>query len=217
MFHVSYRRLDTEVICSRDGRAWQRVCEGEVFLRNGGETDFDRFWAFPGCMPPIRVDDELWFYYSGRQHPHASPHPPIWPGQDESGRPRHAYYSATGLFKIRLDGFAALDASGAEAALLTVPIVFEKGASLHINANANLFPPGSAWLKCGLLDEHGAPIPGFASDDFETMTADRVDYLAKWKGNSDISKLAGTPIRLQFRLVNTRLYSFTVRGTRVRG
>lgn len=210
MFHVPYRRLDTEVISSRDGRAWQRVCEGETFLPNGGEKDFDRFWAFPACMPPIRVGDELWFYYSGRQHPHYPPLPPIHPGKDDSGKPRHSFYSATGLFTMRVDGFAAMDASGVEGQLLTVPLTFEKGSSLHINANANMFPPGSSWLKCGILDENGCAIPGFGSDDFEALAEDHVDHVAKWKGGSDISAFAGRPVRLHFRLVNTRLYSFTI-------
>ena len=211
VFHVPYRRLDTQLICSRDGRAWQRVCEGEVFLPNGPEGEFDHFWAFPAGSPPIRVGDELWFYYSGRGHPHGSPQPPVWPGEDDPGRARHSYWAATGLAKMRLDGFAAMDASGEVATLITVPLQFQDAKELVINADADNYPTGSSWLKVGLLDRNMNPIGGFGADEFDVMTSDEVEHLASWGGNSDISSLAGEVFRLQFHLVNTRLYSFTVR------
>ena len=211
VFHVPCRRLDTQLFCSRDCGAWSRVCEGEPFLPNGPEDAFDRFWAFPAATPPIRVGDDLWFYYSGRMHPHGPPSPPIHPGRDDSKRPRHAYYSATGLAKMRLDGFAAMDATGEEGRLITVPISFERGSTLHINADADNFPAKSSWLKVGILDQAMSPIDGFGVYVFDTLAADAVDHVATWKGQSDVSSLAGKPIRLDFRLVNTRLYSFTVR------
>jgi len=210
VFHLPYRRLDTQLICSRDARHWQRVCEGEVFLSNGAEGAFDHFWAFPAASPPIRVGPELWFYYQGRGHAHGSPDPPIWPGKDESGRPRHSYWAATGLARMRLDGFASLDASGEEATLRTVPLIFEEGDALLVNANANQYPPGSSWLRVAVLWENGEPAPGFAASSCVAMTTDSVAHPIAWKSGAQLSSLAGRPIRLEFHLVNTRLYSFTV-------
>lgn len=211
IYHEPYRRIDTQLICSRDGRAWSRVCEGEVFLGNGPEETFDQFWAFPAGTPPIRVGNELWIYYSGHRHPHSPPQPPIWPGGKPGESPRYAYWAATGLATMRVDGFAAMDAAGSEAQLITVPFQFDKGSDLRINANTKRFPPGSSWLKVAVLDKDLNPLPGFGIDDFEVMIKDSVDHLARWKGRSDLSALAGKPIRLDFRLVNTRLYSFTVK------
>jgi len=210
VFHVPYRRLDTQLICSRDGRAWQRVCEGEALLPNGPEGQFDHFWTFPAGTPPIRVGDELWFYYAGRGHPHGSPQPPIWPGGDSSGPARHSYWAATGLAKMRLDGFAAMDASGEVATLITVPLRFTGTRELIINADADNYPPDSSWLKVGLLDQNMEPVGGFSADDFDAMTSNDVEHVATWRGNADISALSGKTLRLQFYLVNTRLYSFAV-------
>lgn len=211
MFHVPYRRLDTQLICSRDGRSWQRLCDGEAFLPNGPEGSFDHFWAFPSAMAPIRVGNELWFYYAGRGHPHAGPAPPIWPGTDEVAAPHHSYWAATGLAKLRLDGFAAMDASGEVALLVTAPLTAGQVKELVINADADNVPAGSSWLKVGVMSVDMTPLPGFEVDRCDPLKADRVDWTVTWAGKSDLSALAGKPFRLQFQLVNTRLYSFTVR------
>jgi len=210
IFHVPYRRLDTQLICSRDGRAWRRVCEGEALLPNGPEGAFDHFWAFPAGTPPIQVGNELWFYYAGRGHPHSGPQPPIWPGEDESGRPRRSYWAATGLATMRLDGFAAMDASGEVATLITRPIRFEEGRRLLINADADNYPPDSSWLRVGILDRTMLPIEGFTADECDTLTADETRHVASWGGRTDISAVAGREIRLQFHLENTRLYAFVI-------
>lgn len=212
IFHVPYRRLDTQLIASRDGQAWARVCDGEVFLPNGPEGAFDHFWAFPAATPPIAVGDELWFYYAGRGHPHAGPAPAVWPGGEEGGPARNSYWAATGLAKLRLDGFAALDASGETATLITRPLRFEQGARLLINADADNYPPGSSWLRVGVLDRNLLPIEGFAADDFDLMTTDETRHVATWGGRGDISPLAGREIRLQFHLQTTRLYAFVIAG-----
>jgi len=212
IFHVPYRRLDTQIICSRDGQAWQRVCEGEAFLPNGPEGAFDHFWAFPAGSPPIQVGDELWFYYAGRGHPHAGPAPPIWPGGREGEADRNSYWAATGLATMRLDGFAAMDASGETATLITVPLRFDEGARLLINADADNYPPESSWLRVGVLDRNMLPLEGFSADECDTMRVDATRHVASWDGRSDISALAGREVRLQFHLQNTRLYSFVVAG-----
>jgi hypothetical protein len=81
---------------------------------------------------------------------------------------------------------------------------------LLINADADNFPPGSSWLKVGLLAEDMSTLPGFGVDDSEMLTADKVSHVARWKAGSNIASLAGKPICRDFRLVNARLYSFGV-------
>lgn len=210
VFHYPYRRLDTELICSRDGRAWERVCEGEVFLPNGPDRSFDQFWAFPAASPPIRVGDELWIYYAGRMHPHSPPGPPAH-GREPDGTPKATFWAATGLVRMRVDGFASLDASGEEGVLVTVPVRFVEGRELRVNADVDRPPPGSSWLKVGFLDEEGRPIAGFSPEGADTIKGDSVAHRASWGGRWEISPLSGRPVRLAFRFVNTRLYSFTVR------
>ena len=208
VYHYPYRRLDTELLCSRDGRAWERVCEGETFLPNGPDGDFDYFWAFPAASPPVQVGDELWIYYAGRMHPHSPPGPPAH-GTEPDGTPKATFWAATGLAKLRLDGFASLDASGEEGVLVTVPVRFEE-RELRVNADADRFPPGSSWLKVGFSDEDGKPIPGFSLEEADVLRGDKVDHRASWGGRWDISRLCGEPVRLAFKFVNTRLYAFRI-------
>ncbi|MCD6361869.1 MAG: hypothetical protein J7M38_13515 [Armatimonadetes bacterium] len=211
MFHTPYRRLDTQLIASHDGTAWQRVCEGEVFLGNGPEGAFDHFWAFPAGSPPVRVGDELWFYYAGRGHPHTSPPPPVWPGEDDSKAARNSYWACTGLAKMRLDGFVSLDSSGAEGDVLTVPVDLGGAKRLVVNANADRFPPGSSWLRVGFTDQSMEPIAGYTLEDCDEFRGDEVEHVVTWHGKSDLGGLPEGPLRVQFRSMNTRLYSFTLR------
>ncbi len=220
MFHYPYRRLDTQLICSRDGLAWERVCDGQVFLPNGPQGAFDEFWAFPATSPPVRAGDELWVYYQGRGSAHPPPDAAIWPGSDPSGRERHSLWAATGLAKLRLDGFAYLHSTGETATLTTVPLQLRgpspegtdpAGRHLFVNANADNMPHGSSWLKVGLLDESFTPLPGFAIDQCEPMRVDSVAWQAKWSGAADLRDLREKPFRLQFQCQNTRLYSFTLK------
>jgi len=96
------------------------------------------------------------------------------------------------------------------ATLITVPLRFKQGKELVINADADNYPPGSSWLKVGLLDENMRPLEGFTGDDFDVLTSDEVEHVATWRGKADISRLSGKTFRLQSHLVNTRLYSFAV-------
>jgi hypothetical protein len=52
---------------------------------------------------------------------------------------------------------------------------------------------------------------GFGANELDVITSDEVEQAASWGGNSDISRLSGEVFRLQFQLVNTRLYAFTMR------
>jgi hypothetical protein len=38
-------------------------------------------------------------------------------------------------------------------------------------------------------------------------------WAVKWKGNADVSRFAGQPIRLRFALKNSHLYAFQFEGS----
>ncbi len=211
VFHVNARRLDTQLICSRDGVNWRRAADRQVFLPNGPEGKFDCWWAFPASNPPLRVGDELWIWYSGRANPHGPPPPPP-PG----------YFSEIGLAKMPLDRFVSLDAEGQEATVTTKPLVFRTGSRLEVNADAtrrsspaaaNFARQGgnvTAWLKVEVLDEAGHGIPGYSRDDCDPITGDSLAHPVTWHGRADIATLAGKPLRLQFLMYGTRLYGFRI-------
>ena len=60
-----------------------------------------------------------------------------------------------------------------------------------------------------VVDEAGAPVPGFAFADCAPVTADHVAAPVRWSG--DPARLRGRPVRLEFSLKNARLYALGVR------
>ena len=53
----------------------------------------------------------------------------------------------------------------------------------------------------------GKSIDGFTLDDCGEIYGDEIEHVVSWKGNSDLSKLAGTPVRLSFVMKDADLYS----------
>jgi hypothetical protein len=177
--------LDLQLISSRDGRSWSRVGDRTPFLPVGRrDIDWDFGFHSPSSGPPIRVGDELWFYYSGRAYRH-----PV------DGQGREPNKGAIGLAKLRLDGFVSMDAGGAEGTLTTVPFRFGD-PGLYLNADAS-----RGEVRVEVLDEAGAPISGFERSS--PLTKDAI----RWRA-ADLSKLRGRTIRLKFYLRNASLYSF---------
>jgi len=103
---------------------------------------------------------------------------------------------------LRLDGFVAARAPFAGGDLLTRPVVFE-GATLEINASTSA--AGSILVQ--LEDADGSPLDGFLFEDCREMVGDDVALTVQWKQGSDVSALAGKPVRLRFRLKDADLYS----------
>ena len=83
-----------------------------------------------------------------------------------------------------------------------------KGRTLRLNIDTGSF--GTAFVE--LQDADGKPIPGFALDDCEEVGGNFIDQAVYWKGKSDVSALAGRPVRLRIRLERAKLYAFQFTG-----
>lgn len=207
--------LEFELAASRDGRTWTRVHQGETFLPCGGHGEWDRFNNSISSNP-VRVGNELWFYYGGRTYRHSG-----YGGKDrgteeaQSLRARvggtaketdkqaafTGMRSAIGLAKLRLDGYVSLSASYDGGTVTTVPVI-PGASSLHINAAAR-------WgrITVEVLDQQGQPIPGARSLPVE---ADGTDLTVRWPAPTGSPLAAKRPIQLRFTLHNARLYSYWV-------
>jgi len=70
--------------------------------------------------------------------------------------------------------------------------------------------------KCGgqgtifveLRDANDVPIRGFALGDCEEVAGDDVAWEIRWRGNGDVSELAGKPVKLHFKMRSAKLYAF---------
>jgi hypothetical protein len=182
--------LDTQLAVSRDGQAWKKVANGSMFIPRGPADCFDDCYAL--ACNPVRVGDELWFYYMGCGFPHG-------PQFVRESR----WEGAIGLATLRLDGFvslaSALDSGGT---VVTRPLRFA-GRRMTVNCNC-----ARGWLRVELQDAAGQPLPGFTEADCDTIRTDSVRQPVTWKGSGDVSSLAGSSIRVRLRLGDGELYSF---------
>ncbi|UCH35365.1 MAG: hypothetical protein JSV65_03165 [Armatimonadota bacterium] len=185
------RRLEVELIYSRDGREWHRMPGRESVLPVGPDGAWDRTNQSPANGRPIRVGDRLYMYYGGRTYYH----PPYKGGE---GR------CSIGLGTLRVDGFVSLDANPFGGTMTTKPVLLQ-GSRLYVNC-------ASDWghLRVEVLGEDGEPLPGCAREDCDDIRADGVRLPVSWRGNADLGVLQDRPVRLRFHLQNARLYSFWV-------
>ncbi len=195
VFYVPIRKLNTQLIYSRDGLKWHRACNRQTFLDWGPPGSWDQAWVTPSQNPPIRVGDKLYIFYQGRQTLHWAVAP-------------FGHIGSVGLAFLRVDGFVSLEAQCEEGSVTTTPLLLE-GTTLpavHINAFAR---PGTVTVE--VLDLDGNPIEGFRRSDCIPLTmADRTDHAVAWRSNRNLNSLAGRPVRLCFYVQGAKLYSFWI-------
>jgi hypothetical protein len=132
------------------------------------------------------------------------------PGDDKhlSCYATEAYYSGPASrvrrFTFRVDGFVAVKGGAQGGELVTKPLKFE-GKSLALNVATSR--GGS--VRVELQDADGKPLSGFALADSTPIVGDEVAKTAVWKNGSDVSRLAGKPVRVRFQLASAALYSMT--------
>jgi hypothetical protein len=180
VYDTTTDRCDIQLAISRDAKHWERLVR-RPFLPNGqNKGDFD-YGNIDNAGDPIRVGDELWFYYSGRSTLH-------------NELPNDG---SMGLAKLRVDGFASVGGPNQEGTLTTQPLLL-KGNSLFVNADA----------KGGELKVEILSVEGFDPGHCLPITTDGVRQEIRWKDQSGMKPLEGKPVRLRYHLKNARLYSF---------
>ncbi|MCC7499530.1 MAG: hypothetical protein IT160_18260 [Bryobacterales bacterium] len=182
---------------SRDGRHFQNPGGRQPFLRLGPAGAFDSRWVW--ALPrPVRMADELWVYYFGGNRDHASRLDPDAPGGAER----------TGISRavMRADGFVSADFDYAGGSLITPPVRFA-GSRLELNIDTG----GGGVGRVELFHADGSPLPGFTLADADQISTNNVRAVASWRGNKDISALAGKPVRLHFKMRAAKLYAFQFR------
>ena len=172
---------------SRDGRTFKRW--DEAFLRPGPEAEGR--WIY----------GDNYQAYGLYETTSASPGNEISMLFDEgawrAGERRLRRYT------IRLDGFVSLNARYAGGKMTTQPLSFD-GSVLTVNYATS----AAGTLEVGILNADGTTIPGFTLEDSAELFGDTTAQVVSWKSGSDVSSLAGKPVRLVFELKDGDLYSF---------
>ncbi|MFP6769078.1 MAG: hypothetical protein VB859_12960, partial [Planctomycetaceae bacterium] len=179
---------ETQIMASRDGVKFNRW--NEAFLPPGIQRPDSWYYAHndvawnmvttKSSLPG--APDELSFYASSGK----------WHGEG-SKLTRHT---------LRQDGFVSVTSPYYGGELLTRPLTFN-GSRLTVNFATS----AAGTLKVEFQTPDGKPVKGFALADADETFGDELDRTLTWRGSSDVSSLAGRPLRLRFTLSDTDLYS----------
>jgi hypothetical protein len=183
---VHHKHNDICLGFSRDGFHWLRP-DRQPFI---GPDDNEGSWrranvqSAGGCC--LVVGSSLYFYFSARA------------GRPESGDPG---VGSTGLAVLRRDGFASMTTENS-GTLMTRPLRFS-GRELFVNASCRE-------LRVEVLDRKGRPVQGLSEDDCQAFRGDNTAARIVWRGKAALAHVAGTAVRLRFRLTDGELFSFWV-------
>ena len=115
-------------------------------------------------------------------------------------------YSNLRRFTLRVDGFVSVNAPGKGGEFTTRPLSFT-GKELEMNFSTSV--AGS--VRVEIQDAGGSPLPGNRLEDCPEIFGDHLERVVAWQGGTDVSRLAGKPVRLRFVMRDADLYSFRFR------
>ncbi len=205
VFHTLSLLLDNHLAFSRDGVEWHRPQRRNVFLPLGAPGTWEDGMSY--ATTPIIYNDEIYIYYGGFNVIHNLDTQETL-GSVAGGRRREG---AIGLARLRLDGFASLDAAF-RTATVTTRILRFSGSRLLLNIQPSMKGRGAvdelSRFQVEITTPEGTPLPGYSFQDSADLAQGGIRTPATWKGNEDFSSLAGQRVRLRFRYRNAKFYSF---------
>jgi len=105
-------------------------------------------------------------------------------------------------YALRLDGFVSVSAPYEGGSMTTKPFVFS-GDELLLNFATS----AAGSVRVEIQNADGTPIPGYSAKEAQELIGNTVERPARWKAGTDVSALAGRPIRLHFIMKDADLYS----------
>ena len=202
---------DIAFAASRDGIHWERYDRkpwirlepeslldpevSQVYEKAGAPKPRVAYTFLSMCRGMHFSGSEIWMYYIGFYSHHL---------RDEAPQPPQpaVMYRAV-LLK---DRFTAVEADY-EGGTFTTPLLHFEGEALHLNIDTSAL--GLARVE--IQDRNGKPIDGYSLHDCDRIhTTNSIDRTVSWRrGDSDVSPLAGQPIRLRFELQSgVKLHAF---------
>jgi len=185
--------IESQLATSRDGRTWIRYRTPYIPLGNYDGLDVKVAMSIPGIL---HQDGKLYQYFMGYTFTHGDTQVRYGDGGRELG----------GVFRVeqRVDGFISLDFDYEGGTVVTAPFTFS-GTQLALNLNTS----ASGEARVAILDADGSEMPGYGLGDARYINGDHQRKTVQWRdGTSDVSALAGRPVRLRFECRGAKLYSF---------
>jgi len=194
--------LEPHLALSRDCENWRWVNQPQAFIPHGPRGSWEEFNTQMSAGNPIRMGDQLYFYYSGRTYPHS---PYYWRGRDELVPKASVEPDVNiGLATLRVDGFASLDAHHGGGIVETKPLSFT-GKQLFLNCAA-----AHGEIRVEALAPNGKVFLGYAKQDCRPIRQDKITQPVTWKKHRNLATLKGKPVKLRFHLNRASLYSFEI-------
>lgn len=190
------KRCDLCIAYSRDGLKWKNTDKEAFIACSRKKGSWDRGYCHSAGGICTVVGDQLRFYYGAFSGAEGTTDPNI-----KSYAGGMYYGGAVGVAVLRRDGFVSYEGQGH---LVTKPVNF-KGKCLFVNADCR---KGSMWVE--ILDSNGNVIPGYTRNGCKEISSNSTITRIEWKGESDISKLAGKDVMFRFILDGGKIYSFWV-------
>jgi hypothetical protein len=203
--------VDTQLAVSRDTVSWTRY--RQPFLPRGVPGAWDGGMLYGDG--PILHDDRLWLFYSACQQSHNG-------RGHRGGDPPYVKNKSwgKGVATLRPDGWAHIEATSfAPGRLTTHRFRQESGGHIFVNVDA-----AAGELCYELLQDTGAPIPGFGLAECDPIRSDTLSAELSWNGKSGwpargdwrppgCENLSRSEfyVKLRFHIApGTRLYSLTL-------
>ena len=186
--------LDIRLAVSRDGIRWSRPDRQTAFIATGEAKAFDSGSLYMG-QGMIRVEDELWLYYSGSPLRHQEAE------LENFAKPGNArVYSRV---VAQLDRFIAATAGRSGGSFTSPPLRFI-GDTLKLNVLVHK----GGHVRIGLLDEDGPPLSKYSVSDCDPIVGNSLSKAVQWKTGSDVSNRATKPTRLRVEMSGSQLFGF---------
>ena len=178
-------------------------CADAVFMSSRGGNHYDRTFM-EGFIRP-GTDAGNWASRAGLSALGIVP-----TGETEISIYKQAHYAQPSAhlvrYTLRTDGFASVNAPYADGEF-SIKVLTFSGKELVINYSTS----AAGSFRVQIENDAGAPLPGYTLADSDEIVGDSIERIVHWKTGSDVSALAGKPVRLRFAMKDADLYSFRFR------
>jgi hypothetical protein len=185
---------EVRLATSRDGIDFRYITRSP-FVPVGALGEFDCSMVKGIAPGMIRTETKILQYYPAADNHHRHN---LYVFKEAPGE---VFPPMIGRLVSRLDGFVSVDAPYEGGEFTTVPVTFE-GNELHLNVFTSL----AGMAKVELLSD-GTPVTGYTLEEADPIVGNRIEQTVSWKGNPDVSTLAGGPIQLRFVMKEAKLYA----------
>jgi hypothetical protein len=211
---------EMRITLSRDGgRTWDRTASREAWIPHGTQEDnYDRLIMF--SAPPVRVEDEDWFYVGVMNGDHLITRTDAHQSTRYTDRVRKGQIA---IYTQKHNRFVSLRTKSQMQTLVTRPFVVS-GDTLQLNVDAT-----RGRVRVGIAEykpvrtlkdttDSVAPhlleqnvLAGFTREDCIPIDANNVEQVVQFKNGSSLKELQGRDVVLFIEMLDADLYGFRIK------